>query len=81
MSHALTALRRQIADVLAVEAVEATGLSTGLAALDRAIVGGGIPRGRLTEILGAVGSGKTTLVRQIVERAVASGTLVAYVDA
>jgi hypothetical protein len=81
MSHALTALRRQIADVLAVEAAEATGLSTGIAALDRAIVGGGIPRGRLTEIVGAQGSGKTTLVRQVVEQAVAAGTLVAYVDA
>ena len=80
MSHALSALRRQIADVLAVE-TPATGLSTGIAALDRAIVGGGLPRGRLTEIVGGPGSGKTTLVRHMVAQAVAAGTLVAYVDA
>jgi RecA/RadA recombinase len=46
--------------------IEGRALSTGVAALDTRLAGGGLPRGRLTEILGARGSGKATLLRQIV---------------
>jgi len=56
-------------------------LPTGVAALDAVLVGGGLPRGRLTEIVGPTGSGKTTLVRAIVESTVAAHGWVAYVDA
>ncbi|HKH94796.1 MAG TPA: ATPase domain-containing protein, partial [Gemmatimonadaceae bacterium] len=56
-------------------------LPTGVAALDAVLVGGGLPRGRLTEIVGPTGSGKTTLTRAIVESAVAAHGWVAYVDA
>jgi recombination protein RecA len=56
-------------------------LSTGIAALDAALQGGGLPRGRLTEIVGGTGSGKTTLVRAMVEATVADHRWVAYVDA
>jgi energy-coupling factor transporter ATP-binding protein EcfA2 len=52
-----------------------------VAALDAVLVGGGLPRGRLSEILGPTGSGKTTLARAIVESAVAAHGWVAYVDA
>jgi len=52
-----------------------------VAALDAVLVGGGLPRGRLTEILGPTGSGKTTLTRAVVEATVAAHGWVAYVDA
>src|SRR3954470_24555199 len=56
-------------------------LPTGVAALDAVLLGGGLPRGRLTEIAGPTGSGKTTLARAIVESTVASHGWVAYIDA
>jgi hypothetical protein len=56
-------------------------LPTGVAALDAVLLGGGLPRGRLTEIAGPAGSGKTTLARAIVEATVAAHGWVAYVDA
>jgi recombination protein RecA len=56
-------------------------LPTGVAALDAVLAGGGLPRGRLTEIVGPTGSGKTTLTRAIVESTVAAHGWVAYVDA
>src|SRR4051812_43736260 len=55
------------------------GMATGIAALDALLAGGGLPRGRLTEVVGP--SGKLTLLRQVVEAAVARGDWVAYVDA
>jgi hypothetical protein len=47
--------------------------------LDRALASGGLPRGRLTEVVGA--SGKLTLLRPIVEAAAERGEWVAYIDA
>jgi recombination protein RecA len=44
-------------------------------------LGGGLPRGRLTEIVGALGSGTATLARRLVTGLVARGLGVAYVDA
>ena len=78
----LALLKQRLAEVLDVERPAASpGLATGIAALDRGLPGGGIPRGRLTEVRGGLGSGKTTLVRRVVEGAVAAGLQVAYVDA
>jgi hypothetical protein len=57
----------------------APGLPTGLDALDAALASDGLPRGRLTEVVGA--TGKLTLLRQIVDAAVARGEWVAYIDA
>jgi hypothetical protein len=54
-------------------------LPTGIAALDEVI--GGIPRGRLTEVIGALGAGKTTFMRRVVTTMVTSGVWVAYIDA
>jgi hypothetical protein len=84
-SSALEALRRRIADVVPVDELGGDGaagraFATGVAALDAALRGG-VPRGRITEILGAPGTGKTTLARRIVARALAAGEWVAYVDA
>ncbi|HKT08207.1 MAG TPA: ATPase domain-containing protein, partial [Gemmatimonadaceae bacterium] len=59
----------------------ATGLSTGIAALDAALAKHGVPRGRLTELVGGLGSGKTTLLRELATATVRRGLGVAYVDA
>ena len=56
-------------------------LPTGVEALDARLVGGGLPRGRLTEVVGARGSGKVTLLRQIVARTLSEAGWVAYIDA
>src|SRR5205823_1561007 len=56
-------------------------LPTGMEALDVGLAGGGLPRGRLTEVVGARGSGKATLLRQIVARTLREAGWVAYIDA
>ena len=77
----LALLKQRLAELRAPERPVAPGVATGLDALDRALASGVIPRGRLTEVVGARGSGRTTLVRRVVERAAAAGLWVAYVDA
>ncbi|HEX6943007.1 MAG TPA: hypothetical protein VF128_08755 [Gemmatimonadaceae bacterium] len=75
------ALRQQLAAILAPPRVGgAAAIPTGVAALDRALSYGGLPCGQLTEIQGARGSGRTTLVRQLVTAAVAARRWVAIVD-
>lgn len=71
----------ELARLLPPPAPAAPGIPTGIAALDAALQGGGLPRGRLTEIVGPTGSGKTTLARAVVEATVANQGWVAYVDA
>ena len=55
-------------------------LPTGLAALD-AMLGGGLPRGRLSELQAPRGQGRTTLMRALVAHTLATGRWVAIVDA
>ena len=76
----VAALRQRLSAIVVPPRVGTGGVLTGIAALDRALSDGGIPCGRLTEIVGARGSGATTLVRQIVASALAAGRWVAYVD-
>jgi recombination protein RecA len=54
-------------------------LSTGFQSLDRAT--GGLPRGRVTELFGPPGSGKTTIALQIVASLQRSGGAAAWLDA
>ena len=54
-------------------------MPTGIDALDRALASNGLPRGRLTEVVGA--TGKLTLLRYVVEAAIERGEWVAYIDA
>jgi recombination protein RecA len=55
-------------------------IPTGSLALDRALGVGGIPRGRVTEIYGPEGSGKTTICQHIVAEAQKRGGTAAFVD-
>lgn len=70
----------ELVQLLPPPAPVAPAIPTGIAALDAAL-NGGLPRGRLTEMVGSTGSGKTTLARAVVEATVAGHGWVAYVDA
>lgn len=54
-------------------------LSTGFHALDRAL-GGGLPRGRITEVIGVPTAGMATLVLKIVAQAQAAGERAVWID-
>ncbi|MCW9707752.1 recombinase RecA [Fodinibius salsisoli] len=56
-------------------------ISTGSLMIDHALGVGGVPRGRITEIYGPEGSGKTTLAMHIVAEAQKAGGYAAFVDA
>jgi hypothetical protein len=57
----------------------ATRLSTGLPALDAA-TGGGLPRGRVSELSGPCSAGRTGLACAIAARATQAGETIAWVD-
>ncbi|MBI2408313.1 MAG: hypothetical protein HYV19_08460 [Gemmatimonadetes bacterium] len=77
----IAVLRQQLAEIVEGARPVMPGLPTGLAALDAVLPGHGLPRGRLTEIAGAPGSGRTTIARQLVAATLHAGWWVAYVDA
>ena len=54
---------------------------TGALSLDLALGVGGLPRGRVIEIYGPEGSGKTTLATHVVAEAQRNGGVCAYIDA
>jgi protein ImuA len=81
MSLAVSELRQRLAAVVAGIPSTTPGLPTGLAALDAALPGGGMPPGRITELLAAPGFGKTTITRSLVRRTLAAGHCVAWIDA
>jgi hypothetical protein len=66
--------------VQAVQRDELTVAATNLAPLD-ARLGGGFPRGQLSELVGLHSSGRTSLFLQMLAAATARGELVALVDA
>jgi len=55
-------------------------ISTGNVALDLAIGVGGVPRGRLTEIYGPDGAGKTTLALSAIVQAQQAGGTACFID-
>ena len=77
----LALLRQQLATVVAGTPSSTPGLPTGVMALDAILPGGGMPRGRLTEILAPAGLGKTTLARSLVATTIRGGGGVAWIDA
>jgi len=56
-------------------------ISTGSLGLDLALGIGGLPKGRVIEIYGPEGSGKTTLALQVVAEAQKTGGICGFVDA
>ena len=54
-------------------------LSSGIAALD-ALIDGGLVRGRVSEIVGQVGSGRTTIGARFVAAATRAGEVVAWIE-
>lgn len=56
-------------------------ISTGSLSLDVALGVGGVPRGRIVEVFGPEGSGKTTLTSSIIARAQKAGGQAAFIDA
>ena len=56
-------------------------ISTGSLALDAALAVGGVPRGRITEIYGLEGAGKTTLALSVIAQAQRSGGSACFIDA
>ena len=58
-----------------------TVIPTGSLALDLALGVGGIPRGRVIEVFGPEGSGKTTVSLHMIAEAQAKGGIAAFIDA
>jgi recombination protein RecA len=56
-------------------------ISTGALSLDLALGVGGLPRGRVTELFGPEGGGKTTLALSVIANAQRAGGLAAMIDA
>jgi recombination protein RecA len=61
-------------------AAPVVAISTGNLALDQAIGVGGVPRGRLTEIYGPDGVGKTTLALSIIAQAQQASGTACFID-
>ncbi|HUX76335.1 MAG TPA: ATPase domain-containing protein, partial [Anaerolineae bacterium] len=85
LEMALANLTKRFGDGTVMRLGEATHLQvdvipTGALALDRALGVGGVPRGRVTEIYGPDGAGKTTLAQHIVAEAQKRGGVAAYID-
>jgi recombination protein RecA len=58
-----------------------TVIPTGSLSLDVALGVGGIPRGRIVEVFGPEGSGKTTVCLHIIAEAQRNGGIAAFIDA
>jgi len=56
-------------------------IPTGAMSLDLALGGGGIPKGRITELFGPESSGKTTLALHVIASAQRAGGVAAFIDA
>jgi recombination protein RecA len=85
LDTALKTIHRRFGEGSVMKLGEATHLdveaiSTGCLSLDIALGVGGVPRGRITEIYGPEGSGKTTLCLHIVAEAQQAGGTAAIVD-
>ncbi|MBI2900942.1 MAG: recombinase RecA, partial [Planctomycetes bacterium] len=61
--------------------LDVQGITTGSLSLDLALGGKGIPRGRVVEVFGPEGSGKTTLCLTVIANAQRLGGQAAFIDA
>jgi recombination protein RecA len=85
LDRALASLTKRFGDGAIMRLGEASHLdveviSTGCLSLDQALGVGGVPRGRVTEIYGPDGAGKTTLAQHVVAQAQKAGGVAAYID-
>jgi len=85
LETALASLTKRFGEGTIMRLGEATHLQvetipTGALALDFALGVGGIPRGRVTEIYGPEGAGKTTVCQHIVAEAQKRGGTAAFID-
>jgi recombination protein RecA len=81
VSASVRELKLQLGAIEEVVRPDRAPLPTGITELDALLVGRGIPRGRLTEITGASGSGRTSMLRTLVTAVATGGRWVAYIDA
>jgi len=63
------------------QVVHVQGIPTGSLSLDLALGGQGMPRGRICELYGPEGGGKTTLALHVVANAQKAGGVAAFIDA
>ena len=63
------------------QVVRVAGIPTGALSLDLALGGQGMPRGRICELFGPEGSGKTTLALHVIAEAQKLGGVAAFIDA
>ncbi len=63
------------------QVVRVKGISTGPLSLDIALGGQGIPSGRICELYGPEGSGKTTVALHVIASAQKAGGVAAFIDA
>ncbi len=85
LEQAVAQVRRRFGDGALMRLGEATHLNvevipTGSLSLDLALGVGGLPRGRITEIYGPEGSGKTTICQHVVAEAQRMGGIAAFID-
>ena len=85
LDTALASLQKRFGEGTIMKLGEATHLNveaipTGSLSLDIALGIGGVPRGRVIEIYGPEGSGKTTLAQHIVAEAQRMGGIAAFID-
>jgi len=85
LDQAVAQIKRRFGDGALMRLGEATHMNietipTGSLALDVALGVGGVPRGRITEVYGPEGSGKTTICQHIVAEVQRSGGIAAFID-
>lgn len=85
LNQTVAQIKRRFGEGALMRLGEATHLAvevipTGSLALDVALGVGGVPRGRITEIYGPEGSGKTTICQHIVAEVQRSGGIAAFID-
>ncbi|MGC9346981.1 MAG: recombinase RecA [Anaerolineae bacterium] len=85
LKQAVAQIKRRFGDGALMRLGDASHLNvetvpTGSLALDIALGVGGLPRGRITEIYGPEGSGKTTIAQHIVAQVQKHGGVAAFID-
>jgi len=85
LEQAVAQIKRRFGDGALMRLGDASHLNvqivpTGCLALDIALGVGGLPRGRITEVYGPEGSGKTTICQHIVAEVQKMGGVAAFID-